>query len=408
MFNVAFWFDAPVEYSGGLNYIRNLLYAVSLVNDRSVRPFIFFSTDISENIAAQFAPYASVVRTNLLRRRSLPWLAHKLLYKLAGSMFLANVFLKRHGIAVLSHVWFEYKGRAPFRLIGWIPDFQYLHLPELFPTLDSEAETRRNQRIISQSDAVILSSFDALDDFKRIALPETRSRATVLQFVSQPRSAPAAGAVSREGLERKYGFSGRFFFLPNQFWAHKNHMVVLHAVKLLRDSGIDVLVLCTGNTRDYRSRGSASTQYIESVFEFIEMNRLRDHVKILGQIDYDDVLVLMKNSLAVLNPSRFEGWSSSVEEAKSMGKPIILSRIGVHVEQAPPGGRYFEPNDAVELAKILGQAWTAPVDASEELAAQKAREALRGRTAEFGSSYLALVKAVAGSAGVHSDFTRAR
>jgi len=391
MVKVAFWFDAPMEYSGGLNYIKNLLYALSLVNDGSVRPYMFFSADIPEKIEAQFSPYATVIRTKVLQRRTVPWFAHQLFYKVFGSMTRVNALLESYGIAVVSHVWFEYKGRVPFRIIGWIPDFQYLHLPELFPTLDPDEETRRNRKVIAQSDIVILSSHNALEDFRRVAAPEHQSRGRVLQFVSQPGPGGVGHSVTRDVIEKKYGFTGKFFFLPNQFWAHKNHGVVLQAVKTLKDNGIDVLVLCTGNVKDYRS---ASTDYIDGIYEFIEANGLQNHVRILGHIDYGDVLFLMKNSIAVLNPSRFEGWSSSVEEAKSMGKPVILSTIGVHIEQNPPGGRYFAPDDAIGLSQILADAWTAPADASGDAAEWIARDALHERTVEFGKAYLGLLSSV--------------
>lgn len=389
---VAFWFDAPAEYSGGLNYISNLLYAISLVNNKTVSPYVFFSSDISADIETRFSRHAKVVKTRLLQRGTIAWFIHKVLYKVFGSMALVNALLKYHRIDVISHVWFVYKGRAPFRIIGWIPDFQYLHLPELFPTLDPAEETRQNQKIISQSDIVILSSYNALEDFKRIAAPEHQSRGVVLQFVSQPHPAALPNAITLESLERKYGFEEKFFFLPNQFWAHKNHMVVLQAVKQLKDSGINVLVLCTGNTKDYRTN---TTKYMESVYGFIKDNGLQDHVKILGHIDYNEVLSLMKNSLAVLNPSRFEGWSSSVEEAKSMGKPVVLSRIGVHVEQNPENGRYFDPDDAIGLSQILADICATPATASRDEAVQKAQDALQKRTLEFGKTYLGLLSSVA-------------
>jgi glycosyltransferase involved in cell wall biosynthesis len=401
MVKVAFWFDAPVEYSGGLNYIKNLLYALSLVNDGSVRPYVFFSADIPANIESRFSPYATVIRTRLLQRGTARWFIQKVLSRVFGSMILVNALLKSRDITVLSHVWFVYKGQCPFRIIGWIPDFQYLHLPELFPTLDPDEETRQNRKIIAQSDIVILSSHDALEDFKRVAAPEHQSRGKVLQFVSQPGNAAASKhPVTRDTIEKKYGFAGRFFSLPNQFWAHKNHMVVLRAVKALKDNGIDVLVLCTGNVKDYRI---TSTDYIDSIYEFIEANGLQDHVKILGHIDYNDVLFMMKNSVAVLNPSRFEGWSSSVEEAKSMGKPVILSRIGVHVEQNPLNGRYFDPDDAIGLSQILADAWTAPADASHDEAERIARDALHERTVEFGNAYLGLVSSVVRKAEFCAD-----
>lgn len=392
MVKVAFWFDAPFEYSGGLNYIKNLLHALSLVNDGSIKPYIFFANNVPDHIEQLFSPLATVVRTRLLEERTLHWFINKVVYKVFQSMAPVNALLKWHGIDVVSHVWFIYKGSPSFRIISWIPDFQYLHLPELFPGLDPAKETETNQKIIAQSDVVILSSHAAFADFQQIAPREHQSRGMVLQFVSQPGSQVTQSVSIQKNLEQKYDFQGRYFLLPNQFWAHKNHMVVLQAVLNLKRAGVEVLVLCTGNTRDYRLSG---TPYIDSIHSFIDSNDLQNQVKILGLIDYSDLLFLMRNSVAVINPSRFEGWSSSVEEAKSMGKPIILSRIDVHLEQNPVNGHYFDPDDIVALSDILASRWSIVDDVSQVQAEQVARQALHERTLAFGSSYLQLLKGVA-------------
>ena len=391
MLKVGFWFDAPANYSGGINYIKNILYALSLVNDDTVCPYIFFSKDIPKNIEEQFTPLATVVKTKILQRGTVLWFIQRVLYKVFGSMTLINTLLRSYDIKILSHVWFTYKGRIPFRVIGWIPDFQYLHLPEFFPGIDVNEETRNNQNIISQSEIVILSSHNALEDFKSIVAPEYKSRGTVLQFVSQTSNIVSLKTISLQNMEKKYGFKGKFFFLPNQFWVHKNHMLVLQAIRLLKDRGVEILVLCTGTLKDMRVK---NTKYIDDIYDFVNNNNLQAQVKILGHIDYNEVLLMMKNSLAVINPSRFEGWSSSVEEAKSMGKQIILSDIGVHIEQNPLNGRYIDPDDAPGLSVILEEIWFAPTDISQKKVEEKARQLLHKRTVEFGSNYLKIIKDV--------------
>lgn len=388
MTRVAFWFDAPIEYSGGLNYIQNLLYAVSLVNEGKIQPYVFFPHNIPDRVEKEFAQYATVVRTRLLERGSIPWFIHRVIYRVLGSMAMTTALLKRYQIDVVSHVWFVYKGKVPFRLISWIPDFQYLHLPELFPTLDHEQETRRLQAIIAQSDANILSSFSALEDFKRIAQAVSVERAKVIQFVSQPRAASATSKVTLDSLRDKYKFTDKYFFLPNQFWAHKNHMLVLEALKKLKEQGEEVQVICTGTLVDYRLK---DTPYVDGIQRCIAEHRLQENIRILGLIDYDEVLFLMKHAVAVLNPSRFEGWSSSVEEAKSAGKPVLLSRIPVHVEQAPVLGAYFDPDDADGLAKLMVEAWKANDGAPDEASFAAAQEALGARTVAYGKSYLDLL-----------------
>ena len=390
MAKVAFWYDRPQEYSGGLNYIRNLLHALSVAGDQRVEPYVFFGTRVDEKVIDQFRPLATVVRTEILDRKSVPWFIHKVLFKLFGSLLMVKRELRRHGISIVSHAENVYGRRAPLRVISWIPDFQYLYLPDLFPGLDSSAETRRLQKIIAETDAVVLSSHAAFQDFRRIAPAGSEARARVLQFVSQPNSRLTGedGSILAHLIEEKYVFSGRFFFLPNQFWLHKNHAVVFEAVRLLKAGGVDVLVLCTGNLHDYRLN---NTTYADDLNEFIQVHRLQHNIKILGLIDYDDVLFLMKNCLAVLNPSRFEGWSSTVEEAKSIGKQVVLSNIPVHIEQNPVDARYFSPDDAEDLAAILNELWNARENGSNVDREDQARARLHERTVAYGRSYAELV-----------------
>jgi hypothetical protein len=53
----------------------------------------------------------------------------------------------------------------------------------------------------------------------------------------------------------------------------------------------------------------------------------------------------------MLQPSVHEGWSTCVEEAKTLGKLLILSDIGVHREHWPDNQFFFEPLNATSLVK---------------------------------------------------------
>ena len=91
----------------------------------------------------------------------------------------------------------------------------------------------------------------------------------------------------------------------------------------------------------------------------------------LGLVPRSDVIALMRYSRALINPSFFEGWSTTVEEAKSTGKRIILSDIDVHKEQNPPDGVFFNPKDPKDLAEKMWSLWTnRDVDAEKKLMEQ--------------------------------------
>jgi glycosyltransferase involved in cell wall biosynthesis len=385
---VGFWYDMGIVYSGGLNYYRNLLYAISQLQQNDVEAIVFFGTDVDVAIIADFSKYATVVQTRVLERKTLPWFVHRVLYRAFGMQTLVNRVLKKHSIDIVSHASMVTGANRPYKLVTWIADFQYLHLPDLFPGLDVAKKSAEINRLVGESDMVVVSSQDALKDLRAIVTPANAAKARVLEFVSQP--ARALGAdVGSDTLETKYGFTGRYFFLPNQFWRHKNHVVVFEAIAALKRQGFDVLVLCTGWLRDPRF---SKSEYVDNLQKILTDNQLEGNIRLLGSIDYSDVLALSRHAIAVLNPSLFEGWSSSVEEAKSIGKPVILSNLGVHIEQNPPGSRYFAPDDVNGLAAILREAWESWPDEIDAATEATAHAGLQARTKLFGEKYLSIIE----------------
>ena len=364
--------------------MRNLLFALAQLEDKKIQPYIFFGNRIDVEVVQSFEGLATVIRTSVLDRKSLAWYVHKTLFHFFGSLFMVNLAIRKHGISIISHAEHVYGKSRSFRVISWIPDFQYLHLPELFPGLNTELENKRIRTIAAHA---------ALNDYYRIADPANEVSVTVLQFVSQPIGAlqVANEPSTRARIETKYGFQGRFFFLPNQFWQHKNHIVVFAAVRALKEKGVEILLICTGNLRDYRLKDKS---YVDGLHKFISHNNLNRNIKILGAIDYADVLFLMRNCVAVINPSRFEGWSSTVEEAKSMGKRLILSNIAVHREQDPSSALFFELDNEQELAQAMAMLWACLLDEISAEDEQRAAEDLQQRTIAYAEGYCRLVCAL--------------
>ena len=114
--------------------------------------------------------------------------------------------------------------------------------------------------------------------------------------------------------------------------------------------------------------------------------------RVLGPVPFPHLTGLMLHSVALINPSKFEGWSTTVEEAKSLGKTIILSDIPVHREQAPSLGRYFDPDDPELLSSILSEIadnYSEKVDIENQALA---RQLFPQRQMAFGQIYEAIVK----------------
>ena len=265
-------------------------------------------------------------------------------------------------------------------LLGWIPDFQHVYLPDLFSADERALRDDSYSRLARRAGAVVLSSQSAAADFARFA-PAAAGRGRVVPFVSQ---IPAdALAPDPAGVARQYHLPEKYFYLPNQFWVHKNHKLVIDAVANARARVPDLTVVCTGNLIDTRRPSHASDLLCD-----IARRDLRHNVLLLGLVPREHVVALARQSLAVLQPSLFEGWSSSIEEAKSLGKPVLASDIAVHREQDAPGARYFSPIDPANLAAALEDAWRDLPPGLDLAAERAAREITEARTREFGRRFI--------------------
>jgi glycosyltransferase involved in cell wall biosynthesis len=237
------------------------------------------------------------------------------------------------------------------RTIYWIADFQDRHMPELFSERELEMRRRKQSFIASRRAHIIFSSETALHDFTTF-YPEYCCQTYVVPFTV---THPSLEGIIQEDLVKKYDLSPRYFFLPNQFWKHKNHILVLQALKIMQERGLTTQVVFTGKEEDYRN-----PEHFTSLQNYVKENQLFDHVRFLGFIDRAEQLVLMKNSFAVIQPSLFEGWSTVVEDAKALNCFVLLSDIPVHREQMKENARFFSPYDAEGLAKLMSEVWENP------------------------------------------------
>ena len=82
-------------------------------------------------------------------------------------------------------------------------------------------------------------------------------------------------------------------------------------------------------------------------------NKLNKNYRYIGIIKDKEVLSLIYYSLALINPSKFEGWEPPLCKLDNVST-ILLSNIGSHIEQKYPKTIYFKNNDIKSLSsKIL-------------------------------------------------------
>ncbi|WP_051241441.1 glycosyltransferase family 4 protein [Azohydromonas australica] len=369
------------DWLGGKNYFSSLMNAIHAVAPDSIQMVLFTGHKITAELPREL-PFLDVVRTPLLDRRHPAWIGRQLMrswYRLQHDPVFDRL-LQRERIDLLSHTEPLVAARTSIKTLGWLPDFQFMHLPQFWSEKQISATQRSYNTIVEHSDAVVVSSHHALHDLRHFA-PASRTPAHVLHFI--PSRVRFDGILSREQINLKYDLPERYIHLPNQFWAHKNHGVVLEALSQLKAAGSSATVVCTGHTRDVRR-----PEYFDQLMARCRDLGLENNFRVLGVVPYVDMQSLMLHAHAVLNPSKFEGWSTTVEEAKLMGKTIILSDIAVHREQAPERGFYFALGDPQALATVLDAV-------QKQLPHPWSRDAIESRYGTalmaFGKRYLSII-----------------
>jgi len=348
--NVAICVDGMGEkWLGGVNYFRNLLAVFDAAADPGLR--LHLLTDDPGFLGdMHLSPRVQIHELAMLRRNSAAWAVRKTLQAATGRDLQLIAQLKRLDVHAVMFSYVAGASAAGMRCLPWIPDFQFKHHPELSPPAVAAAEQRRVEKFLLHGDGLVVSSQAAAQDAVTFfaALPE---RLHVLRFAPRMDFQPLQDPSVRDRVFVGHRIDRPYVFLPNQYWQHKNHRLVTQALILLREQGAAApLVVSTGKTEDARN-----PDYFQRFAADLQQAGLVDAYRILGVIPRQDMLVLLAHSMAVLNPSRFEGWSSTVEEAKTMGKPLLVSDIPVHREQIAcrTEAEVFGVDDPLALARLL-------------------------------------------------------
>lgn len=280
------------------------------------------------------------------------------------------------------------------RSATWIPDFQHKYYPELFSRRERWGRDRVFALAARNAARVVLSSQTAKHDFDRL-FPAAAVKSTVLAFRTVPHDDWLAPDPVH--VQRKYNLPDRFFIVCNQFWQHKNHRLVFEALRILRQGSTCPTIVCTGKLSDYRRQA-----FVDECLRLLAENDIAGQVRLLGLIPRHDQVQLMRRSLAVIQPSLFEGWSTVVEDARALGKPTALSDIPVHREQNPPGAVFVDPHTPLALASLLRNWWDSlhpgPQEDQEAAAIQTNQEEVQW----FGKCFLDLARTAPAQKGRRS------
>jgi len=372
------------KWLGGFNLVINLIKSLSLLKDKKIEPILIIDKNFPRKSLKGFN--IKTIKTDyFLKEKTYKRIFNKFLIFLFGKSYIYEKIFKDLNINILSHTLLPLGKKSSLKSFPWIPDFQYYHYPKNF-SLKNKIFKRMNIYFVRKnSNKIILSSKNARNDLKKISY-KAYKKSIVNPFIFD--LIDRKKILSLKNLQKKYKLRKNFFYLPNQYFVHKNHLVVLKALKevIKNKKNKDITIVSTGLNNDHRN-----PTYFKQLNSFIEKNKLNNNYLYLGIIPYRDMMSLIYNSIALINPSKFEGWSSSVEQAKSMGKKIILSNIAVHKEQDPQRAEFFNKNNHQELAKIIKKIWFSYDRAYEKNIIKKSYKILKQRLTKYALDYQKII-----------------
>jgi glycosyltransferase involved in cell wall biosynthesis len=148
-----------------------------------------------------------------------------------------------------------------------------------------------------------------------------------------------------ETLRRLGLHTSEYLLYPANFWRHKNHEMLLTAFLMARANGLrsHVKLVFTGAPSERMNELAAAADALG----------LKDHVVFAGFVAEPEFAALIKNCLAVVFPSLYEGFGMPVLEAMAAGCPVACSDRASLPEVAGDAALLFDPRIPSQLAEAI-------------------------------------------------------
>ncbi len=162
----------------------------------------------------------------------------------------------------------------------------------------------------------------------------------------------AAGSIKEVALTdedkvhllNKYHLSQPFIVYTGSVYPHKNVDVLVNAIgkhNQNKEVDLQLALICSRSV------------FWERLNKKITDKNLQNWIKLLGFVDDEDVSKLYSLALALVHPSKMEGFGLTGLEAMSVGLPVISSNASCLPEVYGDAALYFNPNDVDDLVSCL-------------------------------------------------------
>lgn len=253
--------------------------------------------------------------------------------------------------------------QTPYAAIVW--DLQHRSMP-WFPELSAGGEWERRERLnalfLPRASLVITGTEVGAQEVVR-AYGVPRDRILLLPH-------PTPQYALNEPGERIAAASPVIVY-PAQFWAHKNHVNLLHALALLKAKhGIQATLVFTGSDKGNRA-------HCERVAAELGVG---EAVRFLGFVPVDKLVALYREAAALAYVSFGGPENLPPLEAFALGCPVVAARVPGAEEQLGDAALLVDPRTPDAIAEALAKVIKDPTLA--DVLRARGRDRAQHRTAE--------------------------
>ena len=229
-------------------------------------------------------------------------------------------------------------------VVSVVYDLQHIYYPYFFEPAEVKGRKWNFERACYASARMV-----SISDYVRRTVLEhgdiSDERVKTIPILLPRRLPPPSAEICERVLYSHHLNPHRYLLYPANFWAHKNHEVLLTAFGIYRASNpsSDLKLVLTGSPSPRR----------DELIEASSAMGLSGAVVFPGYLTAEDFSPLMHQCKALIFPSLFEGFGMPLLEAMAAGRPILCSNGTSLPEVAGDAALFFNPMKPVEIVDAI-------------------------------------------------------